>query len=70
MNKLFMEINHADFPEDDLELYAGQYAVWFAVKLYNKECKFQGQNEFLILSRLLDLSSLIESQYVDFEQPT
>jgi hypothetical protein len=40
MNKLFQEINMADFPQGDLELYAGQYAVWFAVKLYSDDCKY------------------------------
>ena len=39
MNKLFNEINTSDFPDGDLELYAGEYAVWFAVKLFNEDCK-------------------------------
>ena len=42
MSKLFTEINEADFPTGDLELYAGEYGAWFAAKLYKEECKFLG----------------------------
>ena len=40
MNKLFTEINNSDFPSGDLELYAGEYAVWFGIKLMNADCNF------------------------------
>ena len=39
MSKLFAEINEADFPTGDLELYAGEYGAWFAAKLYKEQCK-------------------------------
>lgn len=42
MMKLFEEVNSVDFPSGDLEFIAGDYAAWFAVKIYNEKSKLEG----------------------------
>jgi hypothetical protein len=61
MSKLFEEINMVDFAKGDLQFRAGEYAVWFVVQIYDKDCKcyfkilvYFSENENL---RLMSISS-------------